>query len=105
MRGVIVRFSLLVLVSVVGGCGERSSSAGAGEPARDRSCRTACDCDPGLSCHAGQCLSGTIAMFCCDACPPEAPAQQQCEHRDGRTSVCAELRRHHEGGSRPVRAR
>lgn len=51
-------------------------------------CETACDCEPGFDCLNGECLSGTVAVYCCDACPPEAPPTQACVHPDGRRTSC-----------------
>ncbi len=49
-------------------------------------CRTACDCAPGLGCFDGQCIAGIAPVYCCegDVCP----ADQQCQHRDGRMDRC-----------------
>jgi hypothetical protein len=51
-------------------------------------CKTPCDCKPGYDCASGQCLSGTVAVFCCNACPPTAPPGQGCVHPDGRRDSC-----------------
>src|SRR5213075_2836449 len=41
-------------------------------------CRTACDCSPGLTCSNGQCITGTVPVFCCES--DRCPVGQQCEH-------------------------
>jgi len=74
----LVVFDLLMLAAVVWWLGLIPTGA----------CTTACDCRAGLACHEHECLSGTVAVYCCDACPPEAPAMQGCQHRDGRMTTC-----------------
>ncbi len=51
-----------------------------------RECRTACDCEPGLGCFDGQCIAGIVPVYCCegDVCP----ADQQCQHENGRMDRC-----------------
>jgi len=52
------------------------------------SCRTACDCEPGLGCFDGQCIAGFAPVFCCEG--EQCPAGEQCQHRDGRMSRCSQ---------------
>lgn len=51
-------------------------------------CRSACDCDAGLACVDGQCISAFVPVFCCEdeACPTGRP----CDHRDGRRDRCGQ---------------
>jgi hypothetical protein len=59
------------------------------EDASGRACKTACDCGTqGLACLQGACVSGTVAVFCCDTCPKDAPRGQVCQQRDGRIGKC-----------------
>ncbi|MGH7788108.1 MAG: hypothetical protein ACRERC_14645 [Candidatus Binatia bacterium] len=51
-------------------------------------CRTACDCEPGVGCFDGQCIAGFAPVYCCDGA--ECPADQQCQHRDGRHDRCGQ---------------
>ncbi|HWB82119.1 MAG TPA: hypothetical protein VG755_44455 [Nannocystaceae bacterium] len=57
-------------------------------PTAKPECTTACDCSAGRTCHEGKCLSGTEALYCCEACPPQAPAAQACQRRDGTLASC-----------------
>jgi hypothetical protein len=51
-------------------------------------CQTACDCEPGLGCFDGQCIAGFAPVFCCES--DQCPADQQCQHRDGRLDRCGQ---------------
>ena len=79
------RFALFALLAIA--CGG-TSPAPAPTPTAKPECTTACDCPPGRTCHEGACLSGTVALFCCDACPPQAPPAQTCQYRDGTFATC-----------------
>ncbi len=44
------------------------------------SCKTACDCEPGLACRRGKCAMSQIGMvYCCGSatCPQGSPCQSQ----------------------------
>src|SRR4029450_10836295 len=49
---------------------------------------TSCDCDAGLRCFDGQCIAGCAPVFCCES--DQCPADQQCQHRDGRQDRCGQ---------------
>jgi hypothetical protein len=51
-----------------------------------RTCRTACDCEPGLACIQGKCIAATAPVFCCENA--RCPAGEQCQHRDGTRGRC-----------------
>jgi hypothetical protein len=52
-------------------------------------CKSACDCGgTGMDCNQGRCMFGTVAVFCCGACPAHVPPDQVCWNRDGTTSTC-----------------
>ena len=52
----------------------------------ESSCATACDCDPGLGCIAGQCALGDYPLFCCDQ--GSCPNNMACENRQGIRGMC-----------------
>ncbi len=51
-------------------------------------CASACDCPAGQACTPEGCRTGTEAVYCCDACPPGAPAAQACQRKDGAFARC-----------------
>ncbi len=66
--------------------GDRCQTADGRLDVCQRECRTACDCDPGLGCVDGQCVSGIIPVYCCegDVCP----VGEQCQSRSGHSGRC-----------------
>ncbi|MEE2643639.1 MAG: hypothetical protein VYD19_01790, partial [Myxococcota bacterium] len=49
-------------------------------------CRSACDCEMGLSCYEGLCQPGGEIGFCCEADP--CPGGARCEDQQGVEGVC-----------------
>jgi hypothetical protein len=56
-------------------------------------CQTACDCPSGEACvpgqtaGPGQCLSGIMAVYCCD----DPACQGYCQARDGSFNMCGQM--------------
>jgi len=57
-------------------------------PTPQGECETACDCPPGLLCHAGRCHVGIVPVYCCDS--GTCPDGEQCQQRDGTLTSCAD---------------
>ena len=55
---------------------------------RNKPCRTACDCPPGLQCDDARCEAGTAPVFCCES--DRCPVGQQCQHAEGGTDRCGQ---------------
>lgn len=49
-------------------------------------CATACDCQPGLACQNGHCVSGASNTYCCEA--STCPSGQTCQSMNGSFSQC-----------------
>jgi hypothetical protein len=49
-------------------------------------CTTACDCMPGLGCVQNMCISGILAVYCCEG--TTCPANSLCQHTSGTYGQC-----------------
>ena len=49
-------------------------------------CSTACDCQPGLACQSGHCVTGASDTYCCEA--STCPSGKTCQSMNGSFSQC-----------------
>jgi hypothetical protein len=69
------------------GGGTGGAGGGGGSSSSDGGCTTACDCDPGLGCFQGGCISGFAPVYCCID-KTNCTGFSACQYPTGNYSTC-----------------